>query len=113
MTEKRKNTVKFVLNKKSPSSLTEEAKSRLDLLDKREINYDDIPELEEEWFERASHVIHEKKPISLRIDTDILDFFKKSGSRYQTRINAILRAYVDSRKRLEAQDAKPKKIAKH
>ena len=40
-----------------------------------------------------------KKHISLRIDADVLDWFKATGRGYQTRINHVLRAYVESRKR--------------
>jgi len=36
-----------------------------------------------------------KRQVSLRIDEDILDFFKMQGSRYQTKMHAVLRAYVD------------------
>lgn len=35
-----------------------------------------------------------KKPISIRVDEDVLDFFKAQGAGYQRRINAVLRAYV-------------------
>ena len=35
-----------------------------------------------------------KKAISLRVDEDVLDWFKANGPRYQTRINAVLRAYM-------------------
>lgn len=38
-----------------------------------------------------------KKQVSLRIDEDILEFFKQQGSRYQTKMHAVLRAYVDER----------------
>ncbi len=40
-----------------------------------------------------------KKPISLRVDPDVLEFFKEGGSGYQTRINAVLRAYVEAQKK--------------
>ena len=36
-----------------------------------------------------------KAAISLRLDADVLDWFKAQGPGYQTRINAILRAYKD------------------
>ncbi len=45
---------------------------------------------------RAEHVPL-KKQVSLRIDEDILEFFKQQGSRYQTKMHAVLRAYVDER----------------
>jgi uncharacterized protein (DUF4415 family) len=37
-----------------------------------------------------------KKAISLRVDEDVLAWFRKSGPRYQTRMNAVLRSYVAS-----------------
>jgi uncharacterized protein (DUF4415 family) len=39
-----------------------------------------------------------KTQITLRIDEDVLDWFRRQGSGYQTRINALLRAYVDAHK---------------
>ena len=39
---------------------------------------------------------HSKKLISLRIDEDVIEFFKHTGARYQTRINAVLRSYVSA-----------------
>jgi uncharacterized protein (DUF4415 family) len=39
-----------------------------------------------------------KKAISLRIDEDILTWFKASGTRYQSRINAVLRSYMDHKR---------------
>ncbi|MBM3768152.1 MAG: BrnA antitoxin family protein [Acidobacteria bacterium] len=49
------------------------------------------------WMRRAKRVDpHVKRAISIRLDEDVINWFKASGSRYQTRINAILRAYVDS-----------------
>lgn len=35
-----------------------------------------------------------KQPISIRLDEDVLDFFKRDGAGYQKRINAVLRSYV-------------------
>ena len=66
------------------------------------IEYSDMPDLSEEWYlkvKRAAHVPG-KKQVSLRIDEDILEFFKQQGSRYQTKMHAVLRAYVDSNKSL-------------
>ena len=50
------------------------------------------------WITQASRAtdVRLKKQVSLRIDEDILDFFKQKGSRYQTKIHAVLRAYVDA-----------------
>jgi uncharacterized protein (DUF4415 family) len=38
-----------------------------------------------------------KKDIQIRLDADIVDWFKARGKGYQTRINAVLRAFVQSR----------------
>jgi uncharacterized protein (DUF4415 family) len=35
-----------------------------------------------------------KKPIAMRLDADVLDWFQRQGPGYQTRINAILREYM-------------------
>ena len=61
-------------------------------------DYSDISELSDSWFLQAKRAAHVpgKKQVSLRIDEDILEFFKLQGSRYQTRMHAVLRAYVDS-----------------
>lgn len=40
-----------------------------------------------------------KKHINIRVDADVLDWFKATGRGYQTRMNNVLRAYVESRKR--------------
>jgi uncharacterized protein (DUF4415 family) len=40
-----------------------------------------------------------KQAISLRIDQDILTWFRDGGPGYQTRMNAVLRAFVDSQQR--------------
>ena len=39
-----------------------------------------------------------KQPISLRVDADVLDWFKSQGPRYQSRINAVLRTYMHQRR---------------
>lgn len=39
-----------------------------------------------------------KVPISIRLDAEVLDYFREEGRGYQSRINAVLRAYVRSRR---------------
>ena len=39
-----------------------------------------------------------KRPISLRIDTDVLQWFKAQGPRYQSRMNAVLRSFMAQRR---------------
>ena len=42
--------------------------------------------------------VEPKVQVTLRIDRYVLDWFRKQGRGYQTRINALLRAYVDAHK---------------
>ena len=53
------------------------------------------------WRGLATAVVVEpgtKQPISLRVDVDVLDWFKAQGPRYQSRINAFLRSYMVQRR---------------
>ena len=101
MSASKKNIVRFELDPVEPPKLSKEAKSRLAAVKKRDIDYSDIPELSDDWFAKAVKGAHipEKRPVSLRLDDDVVDFFKSEGSRYQTRINAVLRAYMENRKK--------------
>jgi uncharacterized protein (DUF4415 family) len=38
-----------------------------------------------------------KTAISIRLDADVLAFFKQGGAGYQSRINAVLRAYMNAK----------------
>ncbi|WP_417480412.1 BrnA antitoxin family protein [Maricaulis maris] len=82
--------------------LTDEQRAHLARLADRpddEIDYSDIPALDEAWFaEAVVWTPPAKKQITLRLDDDIIAFFKESGKGYQTRMNAVLRAFVDARK---------------
>ena len=93
MTEKSKNTVIHTLN-----GIISNAQAQL--AQEKEIEYSDTPELSDAWFQQAKRAsqLPAKRQVSLRIDEDILDFFKQQGSRYQTKMHAVLRAYVDGNK---------------
>jgi uncharacterized protein (DUF4415 family) len=71
---------------------------RVDGLRDSDIDLSDIPELGPDFFARAIIWPGPKKQITLRLDPDVLAFFRKSGRGYQTTINAVLRKYVESRK---------------
>lgn len=59
----------------------------------------DNPPIDEDFFAKAKRVNspQPKQQITLRIDSETLDWFKKQGRGYQTMMNAVLRAYKDSR----------------
>ena len=63
------------------------------------IDYSDIPETDEDfWAEAEIKMPEPKKGVYIRLDPDILDWLKKQGKGYQTRINAILRTYYEAHK---------------
>jgi uncharacterized protein (DUF4415 family) len=56
---------------------------------------DTAPLLDEEWFKTARLVTPDSKvPVSIRVDRPVLEWFKARGPRYQSRMNAVLKAYV-------------------
>lgn len=64
-----------------------------------EIDYSDIPPLDDNFFKNAVLIFPNPKPIiTIRLDSDVLDWFKSLGKGYQTKINAVLRAYVKAQK---------------
>ena len=52
-----------------------------------------------DWSKARMVIPDKKKAISIRLDPDIIDFFQATGKGYQTRINAVLRHFVDEQKR--------------
>lgn len=65
----------------------------------KEIDFSDIPELSDEFFEQAVLWPGKKTQITIRLDPDLVDFFKRSGRGYQSRINNVLRRYMEVRHR--------------
>ena len=60
---------------------------------------DGAPIADEAFWSRAKVVMPTpKQAISIRLDTDVLDFFKGQWPGYQSRINAVLRSYLDAKK---------------
>jgi uncharacterized protein (DUF4415 family) len=57
-----------------------------------------------DWSDAVLVIPAKKKAISIRVDEDVLDYFKSQGDGYQRRMNAVLRSYMQ-------QKAKPKKRA--
>jgi uncharacterized protein (DUF4415 family) len=72
--------------------------ARIDAMKDEDIDTSDIPELGPEFFKNAISWPGPKKQITLRLDPDILRFFRKTGRRYQSRINAVLRRYMELQK---------------
>lgn len=97
------NIVKLTLDPNNLPPLTAEERAELDAIAAMpddQIDYSDAPYLPDAvWMKAADRLPDTKKQITLRIDADVIDFFKHTGRRYQTRINSVLRAYVDAHKK--------------
>jgi uncharacterized protein (DUF4415 family) len=65
----------------------------------RDIDFSDAPELNDDFFAEATLWPGKKKQITIRIDPDVVDFFKTKGRGYQSSINAALRRYMEAQQR--------------
>ena len=83
----------------SRSSLTDW--ERLDQMSDEDIDLSDSPEITPEMFARAVlrkglEPVQRKTQVTLRLDSDVLQWFKSQGKGYQTRMNLLLRAYMEA-----------------
>ena len=67
---------------------------RLAKLEDEQIDTSDVPELGDEFFARAELHVPPKQTVTMRLDVDVLTWFKAQLQGYQTRINKLLRAYM-------------------
>jgi uncharacterized protein (DUF4415 family) len=96
--------VTFRLDPKNPPKLTAEEQEAWDSLANlrdEDIDFSDIPDQSgTTGWRRVSDLVpvQNKQQITLRLDADLLAFFKGTGKRYQSRINAALREYMNSQR---------------
>jgi uncharacterized protein (DUF4415 family) len=63
------------------------------------IDTSDIPELDERFWKKAKiHVPKAKTAISIRLDAEVIDWFRSQGKGYQSIMNAVLKSFVEARK---------------
>ena len=55
----------------------------------------DAAPLDFDWSKAKVYFPKGKLPVSLRVDPDVLAFFKSTGKGFQTRMNGVLRAYME------------------
>ena len=78
----------------------EQRLKKLDEINDKEIDYSDIPELDDTFWSNAVIAYPEKKkPVTLRLDADVLYWFRSLGKGYQTRINSVLRSFYEAHKK--------------
>ena len=91
------------MKKKPISKKSQTNFARLDKMKDEDIDYSDAPAITPEMF--AKSIIRRglkprtKTQLTLRVDTDVLEWYKKQGRGYQTRINLLLRAYMREHQR--------------
>lgn len=95
------------MKKKLTSRKSETDWKRIDAMTDADIDFSDNPEVPPEMFARGIlrrnlQPIPPKKQLTLRIDSDVVEWYRKQGRGYQTKINALLRAYMKEHQRKSA-----------
>ncbi len=88
------------MSKKNISNKSRTELERLAKMKDSDIDLSDIPEISLEKFAEAVirkglRPVSKKSQVTLRIDADVLEWFKGTGKGYQTRINTLLRTYME------------------
>lgn len=89
------------MKKKTTSKQSETDWNRVDALSDKEIDLSETSEVPAEMFaqaivRRGLKPVSRKTQLTLRIDSDVLEWYKNQGAGYQTKINALLRAYMEA-----------------
>lgn len=89
------------MSQNSTSNKSQTDWDKLDNLTDDEIDFSDMEEITPELFaqaivRRGLKPMPKKEQITLRVDSDVLRWFKSQGKGYQTRINDLLRAYMNA-----------------
>ena len=77
--------------------ISKERLAEIDAIPDDNVDTSDIPEMDEKFFATAKLVMPpgaSKKAVSMRVDEDVLDWFKARGKGHLSRMNAVLRAYM-------------------
>lgn len=83
------------MKKKSIATKSRTKWEALKTMKDADIDVSDIPEIDAKVLKTmVVRMPQPKELVSIRIDPDVLAWFRQQGARYQTRINAVLRSYV-------------------
>lgn len=66
-------------------------------IEARVVSDSDEADMVMDWDRATPELPQPKTVLNMRIDKDVLDYFRKQGKGYQTLINAILRSYMKQR----------------
>jgi uncharacterized protein (DUF4415 family) len=92
------------VSKRATSKRSKTDWKRVDAIQDEDIDVTDHPEMTAEMFARAVirvgfKPVLRKAQITLRLDSDVLQWFRARGAGYQTQINTLLRAYMEEHRR--------------
>jgi uncharacterized protein (DUF4415 family) len=86
------------MNEKALKKKSDTDWEHLSKMDDDDIDYSDISPLDKSFFKNAMLRLPEpKQAVNIRIDKDVLEWYKKQGTGYQTRMNAVLRMYMQTK----------------
>ncbi|MDE0218837.1 MAG: BrnA antitoxin family protein [Spirochaetaceae bacterium] len=75
---------------------------QIDAVEDENIDFSDIPELDEMFWKRAEIVEPDRtEQVTIRVKRSVLAYFKAPGKGYQTRMNQVLESYVRARRQTE------------
>ena len=85
------------MNKTSTETKSGTDWTRLRRMKDEDIDFSGIPPVDRSLFKKMVVRMPEKKAaLSIRLDPGVVAWFRKQGRGYQTRINAVLRSYVEA-----------------
>ena len=89
-------TAKFTLDPSKPPKLSGEAKARYDAMQDEDIDYSETPDMGDvDWTALQVERPHPKPTVTMRLEEEIIGFFKKQDPKgYTGRMAAVLTAYV-------------------
>jgi uncharacterized protein (DUF4415 family) len=92
------------MRKKTTSRKSKTDWKYVDSLKDEDIDLSDAPEMSAEMFargivRRGLKPVRTKKQLTLRVDPDVIEWYQRQGPGYQTRINSLLRAYMEEHQR--------------
>jgi uncharacterized protein (DUF4415 family) len=96
MRKKNTENVVFRLNPSHPPRMTADEIRALSQKPDSDLDYSEIPPLQGRLWKKPGDLVstENKQQITLRLDADVVAFFRSTGRRYQSRMNAVLREYV-------------------
>jgi uncharacterized protein (DUF4415 family) len=84
------------MNENDSRNISQTDWERVEAMTDEEIDTSDSPPLDDDFFAHAELRMPEPKQIiTIRLDTDVVEWFKAQGKGYQTRMNAVLRRYME------------------